>query len=72
MKWYKKFINKKSKPAEYKTFYIKEEEDITDEIEKSLWIIKDVLDLPTEEIERSVESRKSSKRNKTSKRHHNN
>ena len=38
-----------------------EEEEITDEIERSLWLIKEELDLPTEEIRSSVESRKRSK-----------
>lgn len=29
-------------------------EEITDEIEKSLWIIKEMLDIPTEEVDKSV------------------
>ena len=32
--------------------------DVTDEIEKALWRLKDDLDLPTEEIELAVDSRK--------------
>ena len=39
-------------------FEITEEEEITDEIEKSLWLIKEELDLPTEEVEAAVASRK--------------
>ena len=31
---------------------------LTDEIEKALWRLKDDLDLPTEEIEMAVDSRK--------------
>ncbi len=66
MKWYERII-KKSYPKKYETFYVEEEDEITDEIEKSLWIIKEELDLPTEEIQKSVDSRKISRfhRNKT-------
>ena len=39
-------------------------DDITDEIERSLWILKDELDLPTEEVKTAVLSRKLSKHNK--------
>ena len=39
----------------------KDDDDYTDEIEKALWDIKDALDLPTEEIEIAVNSRKSLK-----------
>ena len=35
-------------------------EDITDEIEKSLWDLKDALDIPTEEVEISLATRKNS------------
>ena len=35
-------------------------EDITDEIEKSLWDLKHSLDIPTEEVEISLATRKSS------------
>ena len=44
------------KPPE--TFVVEEEDHITDEIEKSLWDLKFALDLPTEEIERAVLSRR--------------
>lgn len=37
-----------------KTYSVNEPEDITDEIEKSLWAIKDSFDLPTEEVEKSI------------------
>ena len=57
MNWYteikKRFLS--SKPA---VIYTEEVDDITDEIEKSLWDIKESLDLPTEEIELSLASRK--------------
>ena len=39
-------------------------DDITDEIERSLWILKDELDLPTEEVKTAILSRKLSKYNK--------
>jgi hypothetical protein len=32
--------------------------ETTDEIEKALWDLKDSMDLPTEEIERALDSRK--------------
>jgi hypothetical protein len=32
--------------------------ETTDEIEKALWELKDALDLPTEEIEKSLASRR--------------
>ena len=51
------------KPPE--TFVVEEEDHITDEIEKSLWDLKFALDLPTEEIERAVLSRKVSRSKET-------
>ena len=57
MKWYERII-KRSQHRENETFYVEDTPDITDEIEKSLWILKEDLDLPTEEVQRSVESRK--------------
>ena len=57
MNWYneikKRFLS--NKPA---VVYAEECDEITDEIEKSLWEIKESLDLPTEEIELSLASRK--------------
>ncbi len=44
------------------TYAVEEPEDITDEIEKSLWEIKDTFDIPTEEIEKSVLEYKQRKR----------
>ena len=41
--------------------------DVTDEIEKALWRLKDDLDLPTEEIEQAVDSRKNLKGEKNGK-----
>ena len=32
--------------------------EVTDEIEKALWILKEDMDLPTEEVEKAVKSRK--------------
>ena len=44
------------------SFYFEDDavDEITDEIEKSLWILKEAYDFPTEEIELSVASRKKS------------
>lgn len=40
------------------SYMIEDVEEITDEIEKALIAIKENLDLPTEEIEKSIESRR--------------
>jgi len=34
------------------------DDDVTDEIEKALWVLKEDMDLPTEEVKKAVESRK--------------
>ena len=34
------------------------DDDVTDEIEKALWELKEGMDLPTEEVKKAVESRK--------------
>ena len=46
-----------------KTHFIEEDLDceVTDEIEKALWELKEGMDLPTEEVEKAVESRKTIK-----------
>ncbi len=46
-----------------KTHFIEEDLDceVTDEIEKALWILKEDMDLPTEEVEKAVKSRKTLK-----------
>ena len=46
-----------------KTHFIEEDLDceVTDEIEKALWILKEEMDLPTEEVKKAVESRKTKK-----------
>tara|TARA_R110002020_G_scaffold471440_1_gene698556 strand:- start:358 stop:495 length:138 start_codon:yes stop_codon:yes gene_type:complete len=36
--------------------------EVTDEIEKALWILKEEMDLPTEEVQKAVESRHKSKK----------
>ena len=43
-----------------KTYHIKTDltREATDEIEKALWHIKDTMDIPTEEIEEAIESRR--------------
>jgi len=59
-----KFIQNIRNKIQYKrvekTHFINEDLDseVTDEIEKALWQLKDGMDLPTEEIEIAVESRK--------------
>ena len=51
--------NKIQYRREEKTHFIEEDLDceVTDEIEKALWILKEDMDLPTEEVVRAVESR---------------
>ena len=59
----RKFRIKSFKKKEIKTFIVKDEDEITDEIEKSLWEIKDAFDFDTEEIQMSInEYRKNKKR----------
>tara|TARA_Y100000310_G_scaffold267758_1_gene279917 strand:- start:2141 stop:2344 length:204 start_codon:yes stop_codon:yes gene_type:complete len=53
-----KVLGIKNNNVKPKVFHVEEEEEITDEIEKSLWEIKDSLDLPTEEVEMAVSSRR--------------
>ena len=58
-----KFIQNIRNKIQYKgvekTHYIEEDLDceVTDEIEKALWVLKDEMDLPTEEVEKAVKSR---------------
>jgi len=47
--------------------FVEDEDDITDEIEKSLWMIKESLDLPTEEVDIAIRSRKKSKQSRGNK-----
>jgi len=53
-------------PREEKTHFIEEDLDceVTDEIEKALWILKEEMDLPTEEVQKAVDSRNKNKGNK--------
>ena len=43
-----------------KTYHIQTDltRETTDEIEEALWNIKDTMDIPTEEIEEAIESRR--------------
>jgi len=59
-KYLRPFIAKK----EQVVFEMEDEEEITDEIERSLWLIKEELDLPTEEIQASIRSRRNNSKNK--------
>ena len=58
-----KFIQNIRNKIQYKrvdkTHFIDEDLDseVTDEIEKALWQLKEGMDLPTEEVETSVKSR---------------
>ena len=62
--FYKNFFKKLYRETSPSVVFVEEEDDITDEIEKSLWIIKESLDLPTEEIDTAIMSRKSLKTGK--------
>ena len=59
-----KFIQNIRNKIQYKrvekTHFIDDDLDgeVTDEIEKALWVLKEDMDLPTEEVEKAVESRK--------------
>jgi hypothetical protein len=61
MDWYRDIIKSHFKVAQPKTVYAEEYDEITDEIERSLWAIKNSLDLPTEEIELALASRRSAR-----------
>ena len=59
-----KFIQNIRNKIQYKrvekTHFIDDDLDgeVTDEIEKALWELKEGMDLPTEEVKKAVESRK--------------
>tara|TARA_A100001037_G_C14984877_1_gene559804 strand:- start:291 stop:506 length:216 start_codon:yes stop_codon:yes gene_type:complete len=55
-----KWFEKRKYIPETLTLEVEMPEDITDEIEKSLLELKDAYDLPTEEVEISIETRKQS------------
>jgi CRISPR/Cas system Type II protein with McrA/HNH and RuvC-like nuclease domain len=63
-----KFIQNFRNPIKFfkqETHVIEEdlECEVTDEIERALWILKEEMDLPTEEIEKAVKSRSKTKKN---------
>tara|TARA_Y100000034_G_scaffold104892_1_gene131763 strand:- start:2565 stop:2792 length:228 start_codon:yes stop_codon:yes gene_type:complete len=61
---YKNFLKKISLQRDtLRIIEVEDEDDITDEIEKSLWEIKERYDLPTEEIDIAIASRACSKQN---------
>ena len=64
MNKYAKFIKDKLflQKKETGIIYFEDRDDITDEIEKSLMEIKEILDFPTEEIEMAIESRRNCKK----------
>ena len=51
--------------SEPETYSLEADEDceVTDEIERALLALKEDLDLPTEEVERAIESRHAAKKN---------
>jgi hypothetical protein len=55
-----KWFEKRKFTPDMLTFEVEIPDDITDEIEKSLLELKEVYDLPTEEVELSIETRKQS------------
>ena len=57
MDWYSNIIKKIHYQRAPEVIEIDMLDDITDEIERSLWLLKEELDLPTEEIEMAVASR---------------
>ncbi len=59
--FYKNFFKRLYREEKPAVIFVEEEDDITDEIEKSLWIIKNNMDLPTEEIDIAIMSRKNLK-----------
>ena len=65
-----KFIQNIRNKIQYRrveeTHFIEEDLDceVTDEIEKALWILKEDMDLPTEEVQKAVDSRKNKKTRK--------
>tara|TARA_B100000131_G_scaffold318462_1_gene362378 strand:+ start:225 stop:428 length:204 start_codon:yes stop_codon:yes gene_type:complete len=59
--FYTNFFKKLYRETKPSIVFVEEEDDITDEIEKSLWMIKRSMDLPTEEIDIAIMSRKNLK-----------
>jgi len=63
--YFKQFVGKiryqDPKPSEF-TFELEEEAELTDEIEKSLLEIKKIWNIPEDEINAAIESRKSRKK----------
>tara|TARA_B100000029_G_C16698686_1_gene638538 strand:- start:71 stop:286 length:216 start_codon:yes stop_codon:yes gene_type:complete len=57
-----KYRFNKPEPTTYNIEELNMIDEITDEIEKSLWDIKDSLDIPTEEIDISVKNYKSNRK----------
>ena len=62
-----KFIQNIRNKIQYKrvekTHFINDDlgDEVTDEIEKALWELKEGMDLPTEEVEKAVKSRTNNK-----------
>lgn len=59
MAWIKNKIKEIIYGKDIPIIYVNDVDDVTDEIERALWIIKEDLDLPTEEVSIAVEGRRS-------------
>jgi len=58
MTWIKNKINELIYKKYIPVVYIEDVDEVTDEIEKALWLIKEDLDLPTEEVNIAIEGRR--------------
>lgn len=56
----KDIFGRSTRPLAPFTFKVEEPDDMTDEIELALMELKDSFDLPTEEVERAIMSRRAS------------
>jgi hypothetical protein len=51
-------LRARNRAAPEDVHHVDDEDDVTEEIEKALWDIKETMDIPTDEIEKAVKSRK--------------
>ena len=58
MNWLRNTIRKAMHKKEIPVVYVEDVDEVTDEIEKALWKLKDDLDLPTEEVDIAVTGRR--------------
>ena len=62
---FKDIFGRSIRPLAPLTFKVEEPDDMTDEIELALMELKDSFDLPTEEVDRAILSRRVSIENKS-------